>query len=144
LLAALAVKHAMDARGVAHLVLPDEVQVQASQASAAHPDGRLSDRRVRPDEAALARAAQLIRDRQRPVLIVGHGARAAEAEVRQLAERLGAPVLTTFKAKGLVPDTHPLGAGVLGRSGTSVASWPIERRRSAHCGRCLLRQPHGH
>src|SRR5260370_39758570 len=34
-----------------------------------------------------------------------------------------APVLTTFKAKGLIPDTHPLGAGVLGRSGTPVASW---------------------
>jgi hypothetical protein len=32
-------------------------------------------------------------------------------------------VLTTFKAKGLVLDTHPLGAGVLGRSGTPVASW---------------------
>jgi thiamine pyrophosphate-dependent acetolactate synthase large subunit-like protein len=43
--------------------------------------------------------------------------------VTALAERLGAPVLTTFRAKGLVPDTHPLGAGVLGRSGTPVASW---------------------
>jgi thiamine pyrophosphate-dependent acetolactate synthase large subunit-like protein len=43
--------------------------------------------------------------------------------VRELAERLGAPVATTFRAKGLVPDTHPLGAGVLGRSGTPVASW---------------------
>jgi pyruvate oxidase len=43
--------------------------------------------------------------------------------LRRLAERLNAPVLTTFKAKGLVPDTHPLGAGVLGRSGTPVASW---------------------
>jgi integrase len=40
-------------------------------------------------------------------------------------DQLGAPVLTTFKAKGLVPDTHPLGAGVLGRSGTPVASWPM-------------------
>jgi thiamine pyrophosphate-dependent acetolactate synthase large subunit-like protein len=40
-----------------------------------------------------------------------------------LAERLGAPVLTTIKAKGLVPDVHPLGAGVIGRSGTPVASW---------------------
>jgi pyruvate oxidase len=40
-----------------------------------------------------------------------------------LAERLGAPVLTTFKAKGLVADDHPLAAGVLGRSGTPVASW---------------------
>jgi pyruvate oxidase len=57
------------------------------------------------------------------VIIVGHGARSAVAQVVQLAEHLGAPVLTTFKAKGLVPDTHPLGAGVLGRSGTPVASW---------------------
>ena len=32
-------------------------------------------------------------------------------------------MLTTFKAKGLVSDHHPLGAGVLGRSGTPVASW---------------------
>src|SRR5438046_1080714 len=45
-LAALAVKHARDARGVAHLVLPDEVQTQPSPAPAAHPDGRLSDRQA--------------------------------------------------------------------------------------------------
>lgn len=122
-LAALAVKHAIDRRGVAHLVLPDEVQVLPSEAAPSTPDGRLSDRLVRPDAAALAAAAGLIRDARRPVLIVGHGARGAEDQVLALAERLGAPVLTTFKAKGLVPDTHPLGAGVLGRSGTPVASW---------------------
>ncbi|MGH3919524.1 MAG: thiamine pyrophosphate-binding protein [Pseudonocardiaceae bacterium] len=122
-LAALAVKHAVDGRGVAHLVLPDEVQVQPSAAPAARPGGRFSDRRIRPDDAALSRAAALVRDARRPVIIVGHGARGAAGEVRRLAERLTAPVLTTFKAKGLVPDTHPLGAGVLGRSGTPVASW---------------------
>jgi pyruvate oxidase len=43
--------------------------------------------------------------------------------VLDLAERLGVPVLTTFRAKGLGPDSHSLGAGVLGRSGTPVASW---------------------
>ncbi|MGH3574479.1 MAG: thiamine pyrophosphate-binding protein, partial [Pseudonocardiaceae bacterium] len=122
-LAALAVKHAIDGRGVAHLVLPDEVQVQLSTAPAQRPDGRLSNRRIRPDDAALSAAAALVRDVRRPVIIVGHGARSAADEVRVLAERLNAPVLTTFKAKGLVPDTHPLGAGVLGRSGTPVASW---------------------
>ncbi|MGH3521641.1 MAG: thiamine pyrophosphate-binding protein, partial [Mycobacterium sp.] len=122
-LAALAVKHAVDGRGVAHLVLPDEVQVQPSAAAAAQPTGRFSARRIRPDAAALSKAATLVRDARRPVIIVGHGARQARQEVRQLAERLNAPALTTFKAKGLVPDTHPLGAGVLGRSGTPVASW---------------------
>ena len=40
-----------------------------------------------------------------------------------LAERIGAPVITTFKAKGQIADDHPLACGVLGRSGTPVASW---------------------
>jgi thiamine pyrophosphate-dependent acetolactate synthase large subunit-like protein/nitrite reductase/ring-hydroxylating ferredoxin subunit len=122
-LAALAVKHAIDRRGVAHLVLPDEVQALPSEAEAGSPAGRLSNRLIRPDDTALAGAAKLVVDARRPVIIVGHGARNAAAEVGGLAERLNAPVLTTFKAKGLVPDTHPLGAGVLGRSGTPVASW---------------------
>jgi thiamine pyrophosphate-dependent acetolactate synthase large subunit-like protein/nitrite reductase/ring-hydroxylating ferredoxin subunit len=122
-LAALTVKRAIDGRGVAHLVLPDEVQVLPSEQAAAEPQGRLTARQIVPDGEDLSRAAALIRDARRPVLIVGHGARAARTQVRELAERLHAPVLTTFKAKGLIPDTHPLGAGVLGRSGTPVASW---------------------
>jgi thiamine pyrophosphate-dependent acetolactate synthase large subunit-like protein len=122
-LAALAVKHALDARGVAHLVLPDEVQTQPCDAAAKTPEGRLAERLIVAQEPELARAAAMIRASRRPVLIAGHGARRAARQVQTLAERLNAPVLTTFKAKGLVPDTHPLGAGVLGRSGTPVASW---------------------
>jgi pyruvate oxidase len=40
-----------------------------------------------------------------------------------LAEAIGAPVATTFKGKGLISDRHELGCGVLGRSGTPIASW---------------------
>jgi pyruvate oxidase len=122
-LAALAVKHAVDARGVAHLVLPDEVQTQASGAAAAASDGRLAVRAVRPDLTALHEAMALVSTAHRPVLVVGHGAADARTEVLALAERLGAPVLTTFRAKGFLADSHPLAAGVLGRSGTPVASW---------------------
>ena len=123
-LTALAVKHALDDRTVTHLVVPDEVQVLPSPTSSVNgPEGRLADRRVAPPAAMLQQAAAAIRQATRPVVIVGHGARGAVREVIDLAGRLGAPVLTTFKAKGLVPDTHPLGAGVLGRSGTPVASW---------------------
>ena len=57
------------------------------------------------------------------MIIVGHGARVDMEPIVALAERLDAPVITTFKAKGVVPDDHPLAAGVLGRSGTPVASW---------------------
>jgi pyruvate oxidase len=122
-LAATAVKRAVDGRGVAHLVLPDEVQDVPSQAPPGRPDGRRPSRAVRPDPQALAAAAERLRDARRPVIVAGQGARHAVAEVRTLADRLGAPVLSTFRAKGLLPDSHPLGAGVLGRSGTPVASW---------------------
>jgi pyruvate oxidase len=122
-LAATAVKHAVDGRGVAHLVLPDEVQDHPCDAPAARPYGRRADLAVAPSPATLDAAVGALRDARRPVLVVGNGARGAAHEVRELAERLGAPVLTTFRAKGLLPDTHPLGGGVLGRSGTPVASW---------------------
>jgi thiamine pyrophosphate-dependent acetolactate synthase large subunit-like protein/nitrite reductase/ring-hydroxylating ferredoxin subunit len=123
-LTALAVKHSLDDRTVTHLIVPDEVQVHpASSASINGPIGRIADRRVGPPVAVLSEAIAAVRAARRPVVIVGNGARHAVAEVIDLATRLDAPVMTTFKAKGLVPDAHPLGAGVLGRSGTPVASW---------------------
>ena len=64
------------------------------------------------------------------------------APVVELAEKLKAPVLTTFKAKGQIADDHPLAAGVLGRSGTPIASSLHERGRSADRVRRVLLQPH--
>jgi len=122
-LVASAVKHAIDGRGVAHLVLPDEVQVLPSGAKAVSPAGRLADRDTPPSSWSIDAAAALVRAAKRPVIVAGDGARAGLAELLSLAERLGVPILTTFKAKGLVADDHPLAAGVLGRSGTPVASW---------------------
>ena len=122
-LTGVAVKRALDRRGVAHLVLPDEVQVLPSEAAAHTPTGRVAVRSQAPHPGRIADAVALVDAARRPVLVVGHGAREARADVTALAEHLGAPVLTTFKAKGLVPDSHALGAGVLGRSGTPVASW---------------------
>jgi thiamine pyrophosphate-dependent acetolactate synthase large subunit-like protein len=121
----LACKHALVQRGVTHLVLPDEVQVlHAGDASTVgSPSGRLADTAFAPPEGAVERAVALLAGAKRPVIIVGHGARNGIGDVVRLAERLGAPIATTFKAKGIVPDDHPLACGVLGRSGTPVASW---------------------
>jgi pyruvate oxidase len=120
----LALKHAVLERQVAHLVLPDEVQVlPAVDERASSPSGRVPDLEISPPAAALDAALDLIAGARRPVLVIGHGARFDMPDVLTLAETLDAPVLTTFKAKGLVSDHHPLGCGVLGRSGTPVASW---------------------
>jgi thiamine pyrophosphate-dependent acetolactate synthase large subunit-like protein len=78
---------------------------------------------IAPAADVLSDAASLVATSKRPIVVVGYGSRDAMDDVIALAERLHAPVLTTFKAKGQIPDHHPLAAGVLGRSGTPIASW---------------------
>ncbi|WP_409430059.1 thiamine pyrophosphate-dependent enzyme [Mycobacterium sp. SMC-16] len=124
----MALKHAILERGVGHLVLPDEVQIlEAPDQKASGPQGRMPDLRVSPPAAALDQALELIGTATRPLIIVGAGAKFDMPAVVALAESLNAPVLTTFKAKGQISDTHPLAAGVLGRSGTPVASWMMNK-----------------
>lgn len=64
---------------------------------------------------AVANAATLLGAADSPVIIAGGGVRAADAadDLVAVAERLDAPVLTTYKGKGVIPETHPLSAGVL-------------------------------
>ncbi len=122
-LMSLACKQALVGREVAHLMLPDEVQLQVSKAEAGSPKGRTGDPHVSPPPEVLDEAIDRIRSAKRPLFIVGAGARFDMPTVIDLAERVGAPIVTTFKAKGQIDDGHALGCGVLGRSGTPVASW---------------------
>jgi len=121
----LACKNALVERDVAHLIFPDDVQTlpAAESAVASGPEGRVAVSNIAPADDALDDALRLIKKSKRPIVIAGYGSRDAMEEVIVLAERLNAPVLTTFKAKGQISDNHPLAAGVLGRSGTPVASW---------------------
>ena len=121
----LACKNAIVQRDVAHLIFPDDVQTQpaADNATAGGPEGRIASPTIGPDATALAAASDRLAGAQRPIIIVGYGARDSMDAIVALAEQLHAPVLTTFKAKGQIADDHPLAAGVLGRSGTPVASW---------------------
>ena len=119
----MACKTAVVERDVAHLVLPDEVQVRPSSAEPGGPLGRIPSRQIAPPEDSLAAAVEMIRGSSRPMMIVGHGARGDMAEIISLAGQIGAPVATTFKGKGAISDEHELACGVLGRSGTPMASW---------------------
>ena len=64
-----------------------------------------------PDAAAVAAAAELLAAAESPAILAGGGSRAASAELRALAERLGAPVVTTLNAKGVLDEHHPLAVG---------------------------------
>ena len=63
------------------------------------------------DSDALARAARIIEAARNPVIITGGGATRAAAEVTALAERLGAPVLSTLNGKGTLDERHELSLG---------------------------------
>ncbi|MTH96165.1 thiamine pyrophosphate-binding protein [Roseibium sp. RKSG952] len=122
-LMSLALKTAIVERDVAHLVFPDDVQTIPSDAEARGPEGRLGRIDIAPSAEDLRQSADMINNAKRPVVVLGYGARDVRDHVIALARKIGAPVLTTFKGKGLIPDTHSNAAGVLGRSGTPIASW---------------------
>ncbi len=73
-------------------------------------------RRVRADAQAVARAADALHQAANPVIVAGYGAVLADAgpEILELAEKLGAPVATSYAAKGIVAEDHPLSLGNVG------------------------------
>ncbi|HET9222505.1 MAG TPA: thiamine pyrophosphate-binding protein, partial [Roseiflexaceae bacterium] len=89
--------------------LPQPVVVEAAFA-------RYPAFRPAPDAADVERAARAIAAATRPVIVAGGGVRLSDAaaEVVALAEKLSIPVATSVNAKGTIPDSHPLSAGVVG------------------------------
>lgn len=78
---------------------------------------------VRADIDAVRRAVDRLLSAACPVIVAGNGTMIAEAgsEVIELAELLGAPVATSFVAKGIIPEDHPLSVGMVGWLGHPIA-----------------------
>jgi acetolactate synthase-1/2/3 large subunit len=97
-------------RGPVHLDLPADIASQPSTQTVPRPTpGAPSP----ASGADLDRAADIIRRARRPVVLAGLQCRGEDSKwLRALVEALPAPVLTTYKAKGAVPDPHPLAFGV--------------------------------
>jgi acetolactate synthase-1/2/3 large subunit len=107
---------ATEPRGPVHLEIPAEVARQPALplATSCRPDPLPP-----PDRDALDGAARLLARVSRPLLVAGLHCRSTSVQqwVRALAEALPAPVLVTCRAKGALPDPHPLMLGVLGVDG---------------------------
>ena len=78
--------------------------------------------------AQIRRAAKLIGESHRPVILAGHGIILSEAydEVRELAEKAQIPVITTLLGISSFPDSHVLCVGMPGMHGMAYASLAIE------------------
>ncbi len=123
-LMALALKHAIGKRDVAHLIFPNSVQTinLPEKAHVVSPEGRLAATDIAPSEDSVKKATRLIRKASAPVIILGNGSKEAVNDIVSFAETLNIPMMTTFRAKGFIPDSHPLACGVLGLSGTPISS----------------------
>jgi len=106
------------------VLLDIPMDVQADAAEVTMPENRAANGRVRPDADEVERAARLLAAAKRPVIVAGGGviSAAATAEVRSLAERLGAPVVTTWNGKGAIDETHALAGQTIGDTGSTIGN----------------------
>lgn len=112
---ALAVAYSGNA---AHLCVPLDVSRRACTSAVIRP--RVDALGAAPDARALGEAAELLRASTRPLLVLGAGSSRwalRDGAAVAWAERMGVPVATTLRAKGVFPEDHPLSLGVLGMGG---------------------------
>ncbi|HEX2183252.1 MAG TPA: 3D-(3,5/4)-trihydroxycyclohexane-1,2-dione acylhydrolase (decyclizing), partial [Rubrobacteraceae bacterium] len=111
--------------GAVTLALPQDVQAEAYD----YPE-EFFERRVwrvgrpLPERGSLERAAALIRDSRKPMIVSGGGTIYSEATgaLRRFAEQTGIPVGETQAGKGSLPYDHPCSLGAVGATGTFAAN----------------------
>ncbi len=126
-----AVAVATDERpGPVHLTLPSDVASLPAQIGSGRswtPSDSLPSPSYSPQQ--LKAVADMIAKSRAPVVLVGltaHRMRAGEG-VTRLAERVGAPVISTPKAKGTVPEDHPLAVAVVDMAGWKISMAMLEK-----------------
>lgn len=94
-----------------HIEIPLDVLESPAAVPAAARAARPLPAPVRGDAGAVREAVALLTDAARPVIVAGGGATRAGRAITALAERLGAPVVTTLNGKATVDEHHPLSLG---------------------------------
>jgi pyruvate dehydrogenase (quinone) len=129
----LACRIALTQRGVGHVSVPVDVQeqeledVQPSARNVAHHVSLAQSEGVRvPDDESLARALDVLDRGKRIAILAGQGALDARAELLEIAELLGAPIVKALLGKSCVPDDHPLTTGGIGLLGTRASQEAFE------------------
>lgn len=109
-------------RGPVHLNVPVDFWEQPARPEWFEPQSYRPSTEAFDREAVRHASHYLIRA-EYPVFLVGSGVASSNArvETRQIAERFGARVATTARAKGVFPEDHPLSLGVMGLAGHASA-----------------------
>ena len=120
-LATLAIKHALLDQGVAHIGIPNDVQKLPYEAEILPFEGRMPNLSYGQEDWMIDKAAKVVDSSLRPVILMGFGTRGQGAKLLKLAEKISAPIISTFRAKGFVDDSEPLYVGCHGGVGSTAA-----------------------
>jgi pyruvate dehydrogenase (quinone) len=130
---ALACRTALMYRGVAHITFPTDLQdmtLEKDERSKRNVRHHTSDVFARsaglPDERALHQAAEILNSGEKVALLVGAGALGATAELEQVADTLGAPIVKALLGKAAVPDDSPFTTGGIGLLGTAPSEEALQ------------------
>ena len=122
MLATLAVKHALLDRGVSNIGLPNDVQKLVCNEEIQPFEGRIPSLAFAVEDVLVEKAALVIDRAEHPVIVAGYGARGQGNKLHTLADKISAPIVTTFRAKGVVDETYPLCVGIHGGLGSTAAA----------------------
>jgi pyruvate dehydrogenase (quinone) len=127
----MAVRTAYARSGVAHLSVPNDIQVAQAGAdpwrhiAPAEPPATAPiylPPPARPRESELQAAAEVLNAGQRVAILAGIGARGADTLLESVADTLAAPVIKTLPGKMVLPDTSPYTTGGIGLLGTKPSA----------------------
>jgi pyruvate dehydrogenase (quinone) len=129
----MACRTALAYRQPAHVTMPVDVQsmpLERSERSRRNVADHVSNSMARggrlPDDAQLAKAAEILNGASKPFILAGRGALGARAELEAMAERLQAPVGMPLLGKGAVEEDGPWSVGGVGMLGTAPAQDALE------------------
>jgi pyruvate oxidase/acetolactate synthase-1/2/3 large subunit len=122
MLATLAVKTALLDRGVSNIGIPNDVQKLACNEPIQPFEGRIPNLAFGVEEAIIQKAAQVIDQTERPVIIAGFGSNGQGSKLLKLAAKISAPIVTTFRAKGVIDEGNEFAVGSHGNIGSTAAA----------------------
>ena len=147
----IAIRTAYARRGVAHITVPNDIQVADADADPwqhVAPAAAPKTAAVwlsppgRPSEEHLRRLADFLNEGEKIAILAGAGALHARDELLALAETLAAPIVKTLPGKAAVPDDSPYTTGGIGLLGTRPSEELMEEIDTLFRGRTTF--PHTH
>ena len=121
-LSTLAIKHSIIDRGVSHIGIPNDVQKLPYTDHIVPFEGNFPNKATRPADSLMKKAADIIDQSERPVIIAGFGAMGNGEVLLNFARRIHAPITTTFRAKGVIDENDPLYVGSHGGIGSTSST----------------------